>query len=283
MSINQIRNSTTAVISNAAGVTATSASATAVQVRVDDTSTVRTAAGGVGIAVPQGVGTGVAVGVAVAVNTVTTVTTASIVNTQLASTGGILLTAASSPTIAAHTIGVAVATGAESGTRFGAAGAGSGNTIDSTTEAFIKDSSAREITAGSAGIGLTATDTSKIIASAGALAFAGSFGGSGLAGSVGVSVTDNTITPRVHAFIENSKVSTAGGLLLKSKADADIAALTIGGSIAAQAGGSGAAIADLGNPVADEILLLGGEWSDVGIVPLVAAALRHTFFRGRVH
>ncbi|MEI8370631.1 MAG: Ig-like domain repeat protein [Planctomycetia bacterium] len=243
VSINQIRNSTTAVISNAAGVTATSASATAVQVRVDDTSTIKTAAGGIGIAVPKGSGVGVAAGVAVAVNTVTTVTTASIVNTKLTSTGGIVLTAASSPTIQALSIGVAVAAGSGSGAKFGAAGAGSANTIDSTTEAFFKDSLTREITAGSAGISLTATDTSKITAAAGAMALAGSFGGSGVAGSVGVSVTDNAIVPRVHAFIENAKVSTAGGLLLKSKADAEIAAYTIGGSVAAQAGGSGAALA----------------------------------------
>jgi len=243
VSINQIRNSTTAVISNAAGVTATSASATAVQVRVDDTSTIKTAAGGIGIAVPKGSGVGVAAGVAVAINAVTTVTTASIVNTKLSSTGGIVLTAASSPTIQALSIGVAVAAGSGSGAKFGAAGAGSANTIDSTTAAFLKDSLTREITAGSAGISLTATDTSKITAAAGAMALAGSFGGSGVAGSVGVSVTDNTITPRVHAFIENAKVSTAGGLLLKSKADAEIAAYTIGGSVAAQAGGSGAALA----------------------------------------
>jgi cell wall-associated NlpC family hydrolase len=174
----------------------------------------------------------VAAGVAVAVNTLTTVTTASIVNTKLASTGAILLTAASSPTIQALSIGVAVAAGSGSGAKFGAAGAGSANTIDSTTSAFIKDSLAREITAGSAGIGLTATDTSKITAAAGAMALAGSFGGSGVAGSVGVSVTDNEITPRVHAYIDTAQVSTAGGLLLKSKADAEIAAYTIGGSVA---------------------------------------------------
>jgi hypothetical protein len=181
VSINQIRSATTAVISNASGVTATSASATAVQVRVDDTSIVRTAAGGIGVAVPKGGGVGAAAGVAVAVNTVTTVTTASVANTKLTSTGGIAISAASSPTIHALSIGVAVAGGTASGSMFGAAGAGSGNRLDSTTEAFITDSATREITAGSAGIGLTAIDTSAILASAGALALAGSFGGSGLA------------------------------------------------------------------------------------------------------
>jgi len=216
VSVNRIRNTSEAVISNAAGVTTTGATETSLQVRADDTSKIWAMAGGVGVAIPQGGGAAVAAGVAVAKNEITSRTTASTVNSKITSGGGIAITADSVPTIFALSIGIGVAAGSGFGAALGAAGAGSNNLIDCTTEAFISGSLARDVVASGGGVVISATDKSKILGVAGSLALAGQFGGGGVAASVGVSVVDNTITPHTHAYVDSSKVSASSGLTLHS-------------------------------------------------------------------
>jgi len=129
--------------------------------------------------------------------------------------------------------------------KLGGAGSGSYNSLDGTTEAYVVDSNA-----GGSGVGidvgghlaLSATDTSDIVAGAGAVAIAGKWGGAGLAGSVGVSNTENEITTVIHAFIDHSTVE-AGSVSVVSGETASIKADAVGGSIAAGLGGTGASLA----------------------------------------
>ena len=261
VSVNRIRNTSEAVISNAAGVTTTGATATSLQVRADDTSKIWAMAGGVGVAIPQGGGVGVAAGVAVAKNEITSRTTASTVNSKITSSGGIAITADSVPTIFALSIGIGVAAGAGTGAALGGAGAGSGNLIDCTTEAFITGSLTRDVVANGGGVFISATDKSKILGVAGALAFAGQFGGGGVSASVGVSVVDNRITPHTHAYVDSSKVSASGGLTLHSSHDATIKAYAIGGSISATTGGQGGiALAIAATVASNTITVDAGSW-----------------------
>ena len=245
VSINTVRIATEAVIADAVGVTTTQTGASSVRVRADDEkSKIWTMAGGVGIAIPKGAGLGVAAGVAAAENRVTSTTTASVVTTKLTSAGGIGIEASSDPTIHAWTIGVAVAAGSGTGGKFAGAGAGSGNTVNSTTEAFVRDAVGPDGIAANGGwITVSAEDRANILAVAGAFAIAGSLGGGGVAGSVGASVTENIVTPVVHAFLANSSVRASGGLLLHSEEDATINAHAIGGTISVSSGAASTSVA----------------------------------------
>gem|GEM_PF-3223135 len=245
VSINTVRIATEAVIADAVGVTTTQTGASSVRVRADDEkSKIWTMAGGVGIAIPKDAGLGVAAGVAAAENLVTSTTTASVVTTKLTSAGGIGIEASSDPTIHAWTIGVAVAAGSGTGGKFAGAGAGSGNTVNSTTEAFVRDAVGTDGIAANGGwITVSAEDRANILAVAGAFAIAGSLGGGGVAGSVGASVTENIVTPVVHAFLETSSVRASGGLLLHSEEDATINAHAIGGTISVSSGAASTSVA----------------------------------------
>ena len=242
VTVNTVRIETLATIANVSSVTTTNG-AESLRVRADDLadgdakSKIWAFAGGIGIVIPKAKGSGLGLGIAAAENLITTDTRATVVNTRLVSAGGIVVTATASPDIRAWTIGVAAADGPSNGGKFAGAGAGSGNEIRSTTEAFIQDASGTNgITANGGGITVSADDTSNILAVAGTLAVAGLFGGGSTSGSLGVSVTRNEITPTVNAFILNSNIQSSGGVAIKATDKATINAYAIGGTIARSTG-----------------------------------------------
>jgi len=243
VTVNTVRIETLATIANVSSVTTTQTGAESLRVRADDLadgdakSKIWAFAGGIGIVIPKDKGSGLGLGIAAAENLITTVTRATVVDTRLVSAGGIVVTATASPDIRAWTIGVAAADGPSTGGKFAGAGAGSGNEIVSTTEAFIRDvSGPNGITANDGGITVSADDKSKILAVAGTLAVAGLFGGGSTSGSLGVSVTRNEITPTVNAFILNSNIQSSGGVAIKATDEATINAYAIGGTIARSTG-----------------------------------------------
>jgi hypothetical protein len=243
VTVNTVRIETLATIANVSSVTTTQTGAESLRVRADDLadgaakSKIWAFAGGIGIVIPKAKGSGLGLGIAAAENLITTVTRATVVDTvvdtRLVSAGGIVVTATASPDIRAWTIGVAAADGPSTGGKFAGAGAGSGNEIESTTEAFIQGVKDRiGITANSGGITVSANDTSNILAVAGTLAIAGLFGGGSTSGSLGVSVTRNEITPTVNAFIQNASIQSSGGVAIKATDEATLNAYAIGGTIA---------------------------------------------------
>jgi hypothetical protein len=242
VTVNTVRIETLATIANVSSVTTTNG-AESLRVRADDLadgdakSKIWAFAGGIGIVIPKAKRSGLGLGIAAAENLITTVTRATVVNTRLVSAGGIVVTATASPDIRAWTIGVAAADGPSTGGKFAGAGAGSGNEIESTTEAFIQGVSDRiGITANDGGITVSADDTSNILAVAGTLAVAGLFGGGSTSGSLGVSVTRNEIRPTVNAFIQNANIQSSGGVAINATDKATINAYAIGGTIARSTG-----------------------------------------------
>ncbi len=141
VSVNIIRDTSEAFISGSPNVSTTAAGADSVNVTAVDTSTIEAAAGGVGIAVSTNL-VGLAVGVSVAVNEIFNTTQAYVAGSHVTSAGDVNLTATSSPTIEALTIGVAVAVtiGEEGGVAGSGAGAGSGDTVQNSVLAYIDNS-----------------------------------------------------------------------------------------------------------------------------------------------
>ena len=115
---------------------------------------------------------------------------------------------------------------------------GSGNTIHNTVAAYAAASSVLT-TSGSGSVKLAASDTSSILAIGGSLALAGAGGaGGGLAGSLGVSSATNSVTNSVSAYVDTSKVVSAGTVELTASETGTVSAWTIGGAVAV-AGGAG--------------------------------------------
>ncbi|MDP1908023.1 MAG: hypothetical protein Q8K85_06965, partial [Hyphomicrobium sp.] len=244
VSINRIRTTTDAHISGASNLTTTGMLARSVHIDAEDASHIWVLAGGVGVAVATGSGASGAAGVAVAINEITNTTKAEIENSKVTSAGGIEIDARSISSIAALTFGVSLAVGTGGGGLAGSgAGAGSGNTVRNSVSSAVRNSlvaNGKGIFANAGKLVLNATDSSTIMAGAGALSFGGSFGsGGGGAVSVGISATDNNIANTVSAYIDGATASVAGNNVEISASEAAvITAVTVGGS-AAGAGGSG--------------------------------------------
>jgi hypothetical protein len=87
---------------------------------------------------------------------------------------------------------------------------------------------------------LIATDTSTITADAGGVGVGVSLGGGGGgAFSLGVAASDNDITNHVYAYVDGSKIQSAGAFGLLATEDATIDSLSIGGAVAVVTGGGG--------------------------------------------
>ncbi|MHA2248433.1 MAG: beta strand repeat-containing protein, partial [Candidatus Hodarchaeales archaeon] len=88
-------------------------------------------------------------------------------------------------------------------------------------------------------ISLTADDGSTIKVEAAGASLAGSFGGVGVAASIGVSLARNRISNEVEAFIANADaVTSRGDILLTAREAATIDALSVAVSLGVGAGGS---------------------------------------------
>ena len=236
VSVNMIKNTTEAAIEN--GSTVTTLGVGSVTLTATDTSKITADGGGVGIGVASGgqkSGTSFAIGISVAINDIENNIHALIDESTVTSGGNVALTAASTPTIQALTIGGAVAVGSsnqKSGFAFSGAGAGSGNTIKNTIEAAIKNGST-VTTTGTGAVMLTATDASSITADAGGVGIAVGASGKGTGGaiSIGVSIADNVIENKTEAYIEGSTVTAVGNVELAAVSAAKIDALTIAGAV----------------------------------------------------
>jgi hypothetical protein len=260
VSINIIHNTSDAHISGSPAITTTATGADSLDDTAEDTSTIRALAGGVGIAITTGA-VGIAVGVSLAVNDIGNTIVAYVDSSHVTSAGTVNLTAMSTPTIEALTIGVAAAVALSSGggVAGSGAGSGSGDTVQNTVRAYINNSG---VSTASGAITATATDSPLIQTIAGALGIGVAVGGSlGVGASVGISVAVNDIQDTVQAYINNSTVSAGGGdVTLNATEGATIDAFTIGGAVgagvtASGAGGIGigAAGAGSGNTVSNNV------------------------------
>ncbi len=248
---NTIDNTTEATIKNGSAVTTTATGA--VNLTATDASTITADAGGAGIAIGaggKGSGTAISIGMSMAINEISNDIYATIDNSTILSGGNVGLTATSTSTIDALTIGGALAVGASgkgSGLAFSGAGAGSGNTVKNTIEAAIKNGSL-VTTTGTGAVNLTATDGSNITADAGGVGIAVGASGQGTGGaiSVGVSIADNLIENKTRSFIDGSSVTSAGNIELSAISAAKIDALTISGAVAVGASGTKSGLAAAG-------------------------------------
>ncbi|HEV3085266.1 MAG TPA: hypothetical protein VGY66_36260, partial [Gemmataceae bacterium] len=260
VSINNIINRTEAHISGASNVTTTKGGSDSLDVTSQDTSTIQVLAGGVGIAIATETPVGIAAGVSVASNEIFDTNLAYIDSSSVHSAGDVSLTATSTPTIKALTIGVAIAgTAVEGGFAGSGAGAGSGNTVGNTVEAYISNSGTGTLGVYAGGaVNLTATDSPTILACAGALGVGVAIGGGGSVGaSVGISVAINHIADTDEAYMHASTVQATGhNVTLTATETGLIEALSVGGAVGVGAGGGdgvgvGAAGAGSGNTIAN--------------------------------
>ena len=247
VSVNIIRNNTTADIVNASNITTTTSSADGLDVTSEDTAEIWAFAGGVGIAIAKVTPDAVAAGVSVAYNEIVDSSYAHIDNSSVNAAGDVNLVATSEPTIKAYTIGVAISGSAGTGTAFGGAGAGSGNIVRDSAEAYITDCGTGVLGVSSDGaVSLIAADAPTIQASAGALGIGISTGEGGTGASVGISVAVNNIADTTEAYIHASTVKAAGNIVALAAEAATITALTMGGAVSGSTEGGGVAFAGAG-------------------------------------
>ena len=247
VSVNIIRNNTTADIVNASNITTTTSSADGLDVTSEDTAEIWAFAGGVGIAIAKVTPDAVAAGVSVAYNEIVDSSYAHIDNSSVNAAGDVNLVATSEPTIKAYTIGVAISGSAGTGTAFGGAGAGSGNIVRDSAEAYITDCGTGVLGVSSDGaVSLIAADAPTIQASAGALGIGISTGEGGAGASVGISVAVNNIADTTEAYIHASTVKAAGNIVALAAEAATITALTMGGAVSGSTEGGGVAFAGAG-------------------------------------
>ncbi|MCK9233336.1 MAG: hypothetical protein M0P04_11190, partial [Syntrophales bacterium] len=165
-------------------------------------------------------------------------TRATVSSSTIISAQQVDIDATSSGTIWVLTIG-GVGSGGKAEQNFGGAisvaGAASVNTIASTVEAFIDQSTVTTTVAGS-DISLTADDRSAITANAGILSIAVGLGSKALAASLGASVAINSVSGGIRAYSEDSTLTSAGGLDLTATSGTTIWAMTLAG---VGAGGKG--------------------------------------------
>ncbi|WP_165229868.1 hypothetical protein, partial [Aquisphaera insulae] len=251
---NEVHYQTKALIADASLVS--SGNSRGVSLSADSTADIEAVGNALSLAGTGGAANGgatVSNGAAAALNTIDSTVLANIDGSSVASDGAVSLSASSSETITAVTVGIGgVLKGSSGGFSWAGAGSGSGNSIAQATEATITDCSgtssgglALEVSSGHQGaISLTASDTSKITAGAGVLSLAFPTGASSNTIVVGASVAVNNIgtaddRDRVVAEIDNSKVTSDGALDLEATSKATIKSYTYTGSGSVGSGQTG--------------------------------------------
>ena len=182
-------------------------------------------AGGIGVAINiRGSGAGsVAIGAAVGLNEVTNTVRAAIESSTVSATAGVTVSAISGVTIDVLTIGIAlgIAGGQTGGISLAGAGSGSGNTIGSSATATISGGSVT--TAGP--VAVSAADSSRIRADAGAAAISVAGGGTGGGAlAVGGSLAVGTISTTARALLDGttlgSPVARVGAVTVSASSSA---------------------------------------------------------------
>jgi hypothetical protein len=154
---------------------------------------------------------GLGVAGAVTVNTIDNDTRAYIHDSSLSDVGALTLHSQATGRIIGIAAGLA---GAPRGV--GIAGSVAVNRIYGETEAYIDGGT---VVSGVTDLVVEASDTSSIVAVAGALAYGGKAG-------VGAGVAVNIIDGSAQAFVADSDVAASGGLTLLAKSDSDIFAIS---------------------------------------------------------
>ncbi|KAA5541791.1 hypothetical protein FYK55_16405 [Roseiconus nitratireducens] len=240
-----------------------------VLVDASDTMTITADGGGFTIALSSGVS--VALGLGVAVNDIGSASRAYVKDSTINAAGDIGVTATMAPTIDSLSMAGSLAVSAGGiGTNFSltGAGAGSGNYIDTTAEAYIKGSEnglePAIVTTNGGKVYVVADDQSKIHSDAGAIGVSLAFSTTGnlinltFAVSVGIHEISNT----VKAYIDGSTLDVADDLEVLATNESTIEVLTIGGAL-----GSGAFTgAGAGNSITNTTkAYIKGGGSDPGI------------------
>ncbi len=239
VSLNSIGGETLAFIKNA-GVQETGP----VKLTANDSSTIDADGGGAAIAVslagPQAIGVAIAAGASVAVNNETSTLAAFLDNAQVSAGVAIDIAAENSSTINAVTVaGAAVFSNAtDLGLAFSGAGAGSGNTIENTIQAYVQNCNGLDPGA----LSLLAADNSQISANAVAVAMSVALAdvfGISTAISMGGSATVNQVDNDVEAFVDNSTITAVGSVTIESVESSTITALSVGAAFAVADAGVG--------------------------------------------
>ncbi len=174
--------------------------------------------------------------------------------------GDVTLSAVDATTLEAFAFGGAYAQGDENSIAL--AGAAALNTLDSTIEAYVRNSELSLTGAGD--LTVTARDESGVFAQTGTLSIAAGTGKTqegSLSVSIGASVSINEIGEHegygVRAFIDNSTVDVNGNVLLQATYSGEVESLAVGGSFSSapsSASGSGSyAVAAAGAYAANEL------------------------------
>ncbi len=224
----------------------------AIRMTATDSRNIQADGGAAAIAASRatmGLGGAIAFGVSAGINNVVEVVKSFINNSVVAGPSSVDLQADAEPTVDAITwagsFGGGFGASGSSGLEVSGAGAGSGNTIDNTTEALIQGGSSLSMV-GAGGVALAASDTSKILANAGGVALELSLGGgSNVAVTLGAALSINEIGNNggsVKASIDDSSVTSAGDVVLTAESTPQIEAVSVAVSLGATMGGTSAGV-----------------------------------------
>ncbi|MGB7962771.1 MAG: hypothetical protein WCF12_07420, partial [Propionicimonas sp.] len=229
---NEITTTTTAAIS---GSTITSGGD--VSLSASDTSAITALIAAVAIGAGAGAaGLGVAIGGSVAENVIGTLTSASILNSDVfftVTTADLALTATTDQRIDALVMAGSMAVAVGDGGAVGASGAAATNSISARTAAFLDGCNVGTDAIPVASITIKAIDTSLINAITGAASIAASFAPNvGVAISIGVALAWNRIDNNVAAYVANTAATIAAGdVLISAMESAMIKAWTAAASL----------------------------------------------------
>ncbi len=162
-------------------------------------------------------------------------------NSTINSAGKLNLTALmpTSARIQATVVAASVAGAIGFGGSFAGAGADATNTVHNTIQAFIQGPSATAPSTATANgdITLTAAENAEISSQIVSVAVAAGY----VAGSVGLSLSNNTVTSSISAYVNDARVtSTGGGITIGASSDDSVATVSVATSVAAALGAAGA-------------------------------------------
>ncbi|MCS7045434.1 MAG: pre-peptidase C-terminal domain-containing protein, partial [Gemmataceae bacterium] len=197
-------------------------------------------AGAVSVAASAYGSASIAIGASIANNDVQNTVRAYSQATTITSAGSVVVTAASTADLHAVSVAVSLAAAVAIGSlALSGGGAESTNTVSNTIEAYIQGTSAaaRSTTTAANSITVAATEDATIVSRIVAVAGAGGIAG----GSVGVSVSSNTVTSSVKAYVQNANLTATGGnISIGATTTDDVDTLSVATSIAVTVGGAGA-------------------------------------------
>ncbi|WP_261842146.1 LEPR-XLL domain-containing protein [Aliamphritea ceti] len=242
---NTIKGSTAAVVRNSTVATDAAMSVTATNTSTSDATVaaVALAAGG-----GNGGGLGLSIGAALAENNIGSsgsrlTVNAAIEDSAVDSSAAVTLTSTANLTINAG-VGagsLAIAGGSGGGLAGSGSGVNSTNKIYASVNSYVNNVTDPTKQIKASALTLTATNTSKITADAGAASLAAGFGsGGGLSGTIGVALARNTVDNDTRAYVANASVALGSGALdLNATTNNTIKAVSVAASVGFAVGSGG--------------------------------------------